>query len=78
MHALRNVTARLPERHHHELKARWWRVLDEAVSPAEARSGLAAIVADYRAAYPSAMAVIERDAVELVTHLRFPRWPRRR
>src|SRR3990170_5875542 len=57
---------------------RWWRVLDEAVSPAEARSGLAAIVADYRAAYPSAMAVIERDAVELVTHLRFPSEHRKR
>ena len=78
VHALRNVTARLPERHHRELKARWWRVLDEAASPAEARAGLAAIVDDYRAAYPSAMAVIERDAAELVTHLRFPSEHRKR
>ncbi len=78
VHALRNVTARLPERHHRELKARWWRVLDEAASPAEARAGLAAIVGDYRAAYPSAMAVIERDAAELVTHLRFPSEHRKR
>ncbi len=78
VHALRNVTARLPERHHRELKARWWRVLDEAASPAEARAGLAAITDDYRGAYPAAMAVIERDAAELVTHLRFPSEHRKR
>ena len=78
VHALRNVTARLPERHHRELKARWWRVLDEAASPAEARAGLAAIADDYRGAYPAAMAVIERDAAELVTHLRFPSEHRKR
>jgi len=78
VHALRNVTARLPERHHRELKARWWRIFDEAASPAEARAGLAAIVDDYRAAYPSAMSVVERDAAELVTHLRFPSEHRKR
>ncbi len=55
VHALRCVVAKLPERHHRELKARWWRVFDEAASPAEARRGLEAIVADYRTAYPSAM-----------------------
>lgn len=78
VHALRNVTAKLPERHHQELKARWWRVFDEAASPAEARAGLTAIVSDYRSAYPSAMAVIERDADELVEHLRFPTDHRKR
>jgi hypothetical protein len=52
VHALRNVTAKLPERHHREIKARWWRVFDEAASPAEASAGLRAIVADYRGAYP--------------------------
>ena len=39
VHALRNVAARLPERHHRELLAG----LDEAASPAEARAGMAAI-----------------------------------
>ncbi len=72
VHALRNVTAKLPERHHRELKARWWKVFDEAASPAEARGGLEAIIADYRTAYPSAMAVIERDLYALVAHLRWP------
>jgi putative transposase len=40
VHALRNVTKKLPERLHRELKARYWRILDEASSAAEARAGL--------------------------------------
>ena len=78
MHALRNVTKKLPERLHRELKARYWLILDEATSVADARAGLLALVADYRAAYPSAMAVIERDLDALVCHLRFPSEHRKR
>ena len=78
VHALRNVTAKLPERHHREVKARWWKAFDEAASAAEARRGLEAIVADYRSAYPSAMAVIERDLDALVAHLRWPSEHRKR
>ena len=78
VHALKNVTAKLPERHHTEVKARWWKTFDEAVSPAEARRGLEAIIADYRAAYPSAMAVIERDLDALAVHLRWPSEHRKR
>jgi putative transposase len=78
VHALRNVTAKLPERHHRELKARWWKAFDDAGSAAEARRGLEAIVADYRNAYPSAMAVIERDLDALVAHLRWPSEHRKR
>jgi putative transposase len=78
LHALRSVTARLPERHHRELKARWWNVFDEAGSPAQARRGLETIIADYRSAYPSAMAVIERDLDALVAHLRPPSEHRKR
>ena len=40
VHALRNVTSKLPERHHRELKARGWKVFDEAPPAAEARRGL--------------------------------------
>src|SRR5436309_6302463 len=72
VHALRNVTKKLPERLHRELKARYWRILDDAASVAEARAGLQALAGDYRAAYPSAAAVIERDLDALVCHLRFP------
>jgi putative transposase len=78
VHALRNVTAKLPERHHQEIKARWWKLFDEAASPAEARRELQAIVDDYRSAYPSAMAVIERDLDALVVHLRWPSEHRKR
>jgi len=78
VHALRNVTAKLPERHHRDIKARWWQAFDDAGSPAEARRDLEAIVADYRAAYPSAMAVIERDLDALVAHLRWPTEHRKR
>jgi putative transposase len=72
VHALGNVNKKLPERPHRELKARYWRILDEATTVAEARAGLLALAADYRAAYPSAAAVIERDLDALVCHLRFP------
>ena len=78
VHALRNVTSKLPERHHVEVKARWWKLFDEAGSPAEARRGLEAIIADYRQAYPSAMAVIERDLDALAAHLRWPSEHRKR
>jgi len=78
VHALRNVTAKLPERLHRELKARYWRILDEAVSAAEARADLLALAGDYRTAYPSAAAVIERDLDGLVCHLRFPSEHRKR
>jgi transposase-like protein len=78
VHALRNVLKNLPERLHRELKARYWRILDEAASAAEARAALLALAADYRAAYPSAAAVIERDLGALVCHLRFPTEHRKR
>jgi transposase-like protein len=78
VHALRNVTKKLPERLHRELKGRYWRILDEASSVADARAGLLALAADYRAGYPSAAAVIERDVDALVCHLRFPGEHRKR
>ena len=52
--------------------ALWWKAFDEARSPGEATRELQGIIADYRSAYPSAMAVIETDLPALVTHLRFP------
>jgi putative transposase len=78
VHALRNVTKKLPERLHRELKTRYWHILDEATSVADARPGLLALAGDYRAAYPAAAAVIERDLDALVCHLRFPAIHRKR
>jgi len=78
VHALQNVTSKLPERHHQEVKARWWEAFDEARSAGEATRELQGIIADYKTAYPSAMAVIETDLPALVTHLRFPSEHRKR
>jgi putative transposase len=78
VHALRNVTGKLPERHHQEVKARWWKAFDDARSPAEATRELRGIIADYKTSYPSAMAVIEADLSALVTHLQFPSEHRKR
>ena len=78
VHALRNVTSKLPENHHAEVKARWWKIFDQARSAGEARQQLQTLASEYRAAYPSAMAVIERDLDVLVTHLRFPTQHRKR
>jgi putative transposase len=78
VHALRNVTGKLPERHHEEVKARWWKAFDEARSPGEASRELQGIIADYKTAYPSAMAVIDTDLPALVTHLQFPSGHRKR
>ncbi len=72
VHALRNVTGKLPERHHQEVKARWWKAFDDARSPGEATRELQGMIADYKTSYPWAMAVIETDLPALVTHLQVP------
>jgi len=78
VHALRNITAKLPERLHREVKARYWKVLDEATSAADAKAGLLALAGDYRRAYPSAMKTIDEHVDQLVAHLRFPLEHRKR
>src|ERR671924_1497437 len=78
VHALRNLTSKLPERLHREVKARYWKILDEATSASDAKAGLLALAGDYRRAYPSAMRVIDDHVDELVAHLRFPLEHRKR
>jgi hypothetical protein len=36
--ALRNVTSKLPERHHTEVKARWWKTFDEVANDSSERA----------------------------------------
>jgi putative transposase len=58
VHALRNVTGKLPERHHQEIKTRWWKAFDDARSPADASRELQDIITDYktsRARHPPAV-----------------------
>jgi transposase-like protein len=78
VHALRNITSKLPERLHREVKARYWAVLDEATSASDAKAGLLALAGDYRSAYPSAMRTIIEHVDQLVAHLRFPLEHRKR
>jgi putative transposase len=78
VHALRNITSKLPERLHREVKARYWAVLDEAISASDAKAGLLALAGDYRRAYPSAMRVIDEHVDQLVAHLRLPAEHRKR
>ncbi len=78
VHALRNLTCKLPERHHREVKARYWQVLDEVTCAADAKAGLLALAGDYRRAYPAAMRVIDEHVDQLVAHLRFPLEHRKR
>jgi putative transposase len=78
VHALRNVTSKLPERLHREVKGRYWQILDDASTAAEAKASLLALAGDYRASYPSAMKPIDEHVDQLVAHLRFPLQHRKR
>jgi putative transposase len=78
VHALRNITSKLPERLHREVKTRYWAVLDQATSAGDAKAGLLALAGDYRRAFPSAMRVIDDHVDQLVVHLRFPLEHRKR
>jgi putative transposase len=78
VHALRNITSKLPERLHREVKTRYWQILDDATSASDAKAGLLALAGDYRRAYPSAMRTITEHADQLVAHLRFPLEHRKR
>jgi putative transposase len=73
VHALRNLTSKLPERLHAEVKARYWQILDDASSAGEAKAGLLALAADYERSYPSAARVVTDNVDQLVAHPRFPR-----
>lgn len=77
-HALRNITAKLPERLHREVKARYWAMLDETSSASEAKAGMLALAGDYRRAYPSAVKTIDAHVDQLVAHLRLPPEHRKR
>ena len=77
VHKLRNLLAKLPERLHREVKGRYWAAFEER-APAVAKRQLAALAADYRAAYPSFARCLEEDLDALVVHLRFPYEHRRR
>ena len=78
VHALRNITSKLPERLHREVKTRYWKILDDATPASDAKAALLALAGDYRRAYPSAINTIDEHVDQLVAHLRFPLEHRKR
>jgi transposase-like protein len=77
VHKLRNLLAKLPERLHREVKARYWAAFEER-TPDAASVKLQALAAEYAAAYPSFARSLEQDLDALVVHLRFPYEHRKR
>jgi putative transposase len=71
VHKLRNLLAKLPERLHRGVKARYWAAFEER-SLTAAKTKLAALAADFAAAYPSFSRSLGDDLDALVCHLRFP------
>jgi putative transposase len=80
VHRLRNVLAKLPKRPglHARVRAAYWTALHDATSPAEAETGLRAIVGDLSREYPSAAACLADDVAALTVHLAYPLRLRRR
>jgi transposase-like protein len=74
VHRLRDVLAKLPERGdlHARVRAAYWAALDEASSPAEAETGLRALVGSLEREYPSAAACLAEDLAALTVHLAYP------
>ena len=74
VHRLRNILAKLPERPglHARVRAAYWAALDEAASPAEAETGLRALVGSLAREYPSAAACLADDLPALTVHLAYP------
>ena len=74
VHRLRNILAKLPERPglHARVRAAYWAALDEAASPAEAETGLRALVGSLEREYPSAAACLADDLPALTVHLAYP------
>ena len=77
VHKLRNLLAKLPERLHREVKARYWAAFEER-TPHAAEMQLRALAAAYSATYPSFARSLEQDLDALVVHLRFPYEHRKR
>jgi putative transposase len=74
VHRLRNILATLPERGdlHARVRAAYWTALDGADSPAEAETGLRALVGSLSSGYPSAAACLADDLPALTVHLAYP------
>jgi transposase-like protein len=79
VHRARNLYAKLPERERERVKQAYWRALDDAISPSDAKQRLQALVDElYKGGYTAAARCLADDLDALVVHLRYPPRHRRR
>jgi putative transposase len=79
VHRARNLYAKLPERERERVKLAYWRALDDAISPSDARQRLGALVDELdKGGYTAAAKCLADDLDALVVHLRYPPRHRRR
>jgi transposase-like protein len=79
VHRARNLYAKLPEREREPIKHAYWRALDDAISPSDAKQRLQALVDELdTGGYTAAAKCLADDLDALVVHLRYPPRHRRR
>jgi putative transposase len=79
VHKARNSYAKVPERERDRVKHAYWQALDEAISEADAKQRLQALVAQLeREGFTAAARCLAEDLDALVVHLRLPVRHRRR
>jgi len=79
VHRARNLYAKLPERERDRVKQAYWRALDDAISPSDAKQRLQALVDELdKGGYATAARCLADDLDALVVHLRYPPRHRRR
>jgi putative transposase len=79
VHRVRNLLAKLPEQQRDRVRQAYWRALDDAINPRDAKQRLRALVDELEAGGLSAAARCLADDVDaLVVHLRYPPRHRRR
>jgi putative transposase len=79
VHRARNLYAKLPERERDRVKQAYWRALDDAINPSDAKQRLQALVDELdKGGYAAAARCLADDLDALVVHLRYPPRHRRR
>jgi putative transposase len=79
VHRVRNLLAKLPEAQRDRVRQAYWRALDDAINPRDAKQRLRALVDELEAGgLTSAARCLADDLDALVVHLRYPTRHRRR
>ena len=79
VHRARNLYAKLPERERERVKHAYWRALDDAINPSDAKQRLQALVDELdKGGFTAAAKCLADDLDALVVHLRYPPRHRRR